>query len=274
MEHYHWLVPLGFILGTYGTLVGAGGAFILVPILLLVYPQASPETITSISLAVVFFNTVSGSLAYAGTKRIDYQSGLLFSLAAVPGAVLGALATCYVPRPMFDALLGTVLIGGAVFIFGRPDPSSLSITNAQLHPLRRRLVDSSGKVYDFSYNPALGLGLSSIVGFLSSLLGIGGGVLHVPALIKLLGFPAHIATATSHFMLAIMSLTATIVHIATGAFTQGARRTLALSVGMIIGAQLGVLLSDRLRGRLLVRGLAVALALVGLRLFWTVCQSP
>ena len=71
MEQYHWFVPLGFILGAYGTLVGAGGAFILVPILLLMYPEASPETITSISLAVVFFNCLSGSAAYAGTKRIE-----------------------------------------------------------------------------------------------------------------------------------------------------------------------------------------------------------
>jgi uncharacterized membrane protein YfcA len=135
-------------------------------------------------------------------------------------------------------------------------------------------VDLGNNVYQFSYNPMVGLALSLIVGFLSSLLGIGGGVIHVPMLIKLLGFPAHVATATSHFMLAIMSLAATLVHIGTGAFAHGVRRTIVLSLGMIIGAQLGAILSGRLRGPLLVRGLAAALGLVGLRLLWTACQAP
>jgi uncharacterized membrane protein YfcA len=252
-------------------LVGAGGAFILVPILLLLYPEASPETITSISLAVVFFNTASGSAAYAGTKRIDYKSGVMLSLATVPGAVLGALLTPYIPRRAFDALLGAVLVLAATYIFGWPNPSSLPIGRASSRQSQRYLVDLGGNVYEFSYNPAVGLALSFIVGFLSSLLGIGGGVIHVPMLIKLLGFPAHVATATSHFMLAIMSLAATLVHIGTGAFACGVRRTIVLSLGMIIGAQLGAILSGRLRGPLIVRGLAAALGLVGLRLLWTAC---
>src|SRR6185295_19952217 len=53
------LVPLGFAVGTYGTLVGAGGGFVLVPALLIIYPDESPSSITSISLAVVFFNALS-----------------------------------------------------------------------------------------------------------------------------------------------------------------------------------------------------------------------
>ena len=270
MEQYHWLVPLGFVLGAYGTLVGAGGAFILVPILLLLYPQASAETITSISLAVVFFNCLSGSVAYAGTKRIDYKSGLLFSVATVPGAVAGALVTRCVPRGPFDALLGVVLIIASIFIFVRPNPSSTARTKASAHQFRRTLVDSEGKTYDFSYSLPVGLALSLVIGFLSSLLGIGGGIIHVPVLILLLSFPVHIATATSHFMLAIMALAATLVHVVTGGFEHGGiHRTIALSVGMIIGAQLGAILSDRLRGHLIVRALAVALALVGLRLLWT-----
>jgi hypothetical protein len=275
MEQYHWFLPLGFVLGAYGTLVGAGGAFILVPILLLMYPQASPETITSISLAVVFFNCLSGSIAYAGTKRIDYKSGLLFSVATVPGAVLGTLATAYVKRGFFDALLGGVLIIASIFIFVRPDPVLRPRKKSSPHQFRRILVDSGGETHDFSYNLPLGLALSLIIGFLSSLLGIGGGIIHVPVLILLLNFPVHIATATSHFMLAIMALTATLMHIGTGGFEHGGiQRTIVLSVGMIIGAQLGAILSPRLQGSFIVRGLAIALALVGIRLLWVAAQAP
>jgi uncharacterized membrane protein YfcA len=69
---YLWLIPLGFVIGAYGTLIGAGGGFVLVPILLLLYPQAAPETLTSISLAV---NALSGKIH--GTWIIR---GLAFAL--------------------------------------------------------------------------------------------------------------------------------------------------------------------------------------------------
>ncbi|HET8577619.1 MAG TPA: TSUP family transporter [Methylomirabilota bacterium] len=54
------LAAAGFVIGVYGTLIGAGGGFILVPLLLLLYPKESADTIASISLAVVFFNALSG----------------------------------------------------------------------------------------------------------------------------------------------------------------------------------------------------------------------
>ena len=69
-----WLIPLAFFAGTYGTLIGAGGGFVLAPALLLLYPGEAPEIITSISLRAVFFNALSGTLARASSKRIDYKS--------------------------------------------------------------------------------------------------------------------------------------------------------------------------------------------------------
>ena len=105
-----------------------------------------------------------------------------------------------------------------------------------------------------------------MVGYLSSFLGIGGGIIHVPALSYLLNFPVHIATATSHFILAIMALTATVVHIVTGAFHHGAHRTVALAIGVVLGAQIGARLSERIQGGWIIKGLAGALGLVGLRI--------
>ena len=72
-----------------------------------------------------------------------------------------------------------------------------------------------------AYNPAIGIWLSLFVGYISSVLGVGGGFIHVPALTSLLNFPVHIATATSHFVLAIMALTGTLVHVAHGVFARG-----------------------------------------------------
>jgi uncharacterized membrane protein YfcA len=83
-----------------------------------------------------------------------------------------------------------------------------------------------------------------------------------------LDFPVHIATATSQFTLAIMALTGTLVHIATGAFHRGVRRTIALTIGVLLGAPLGAWLSSRIRGDWIIRGLAAALAVVGICLLF------
>src|SRR5476649_259311 len=102
------LVAIGFAVGAFSTNVGAGGGFILTPILLVLYPHDPPRTITAISIAVVFFNAGSGSIAYAKQRRIDYRSGLVFGIATLPGAVLGALAVGHVSRRFFDLLMAVV----------------------------------------------------------------------------------------------------------------------------------------------------------------------
>jgi uncharacterized membrane protein YfcA len=104
------------------------------------------------------------------------------------------------------------------------------------------------------------------VGYLSSLFGIGGGIIHVPLLTSLLDFPVHVATATSHFILAIMALAGTLTHIATGTFAHGVHRTIYLGMGVLVGAQVGARLSRRMRGAWIIRSLALALGAVGIRL--------
>src|SRR5690606_16369806 len=114
------LIFLGLMVGTFGTMVGAGGGFILVPILLLLYPEKDPEIITSISLAVVFLNATSGSLAYAFKKRIDYKSAWLFCITTLPGSILGALSTSYISRHTFNLVFGIILFILATVLLIKP----------------------------------------------------------------------------------------------------------------------------------------------------------
>lgn len=260
---------LGFGVGVFGTLVGAGGGFILTPVLLLVYPKSSPSLITAISLIVVFFNAGSGSIAYARQKRIDYRSGIVFALCTLPGAVVGVLLANSVKRPAFDVIMGVALTALAWWLVrGRKQPPGG-------HPGRgvlRTIVDRDGKEYQYYANVRLGALCSIGVGFVSSFLGIGGGVVHVPLLVTVLGFPTHVATATSHFVLAWMALVATLTHVVTGTFHGGLglRRAAALSVGVVFGAQLGAVLSQRLSGTVIQRLLAVGLLALGVRLVLSV----
>ncbi|MGB8991240.1 MAG: sulfite exporter TauE/SafE family protein [Desulfobaccales bacterium] len=264
-------VALGFGVGAYGTLIGAGGGFVLMPLLLLMYPRANPDRLTAISLAVVFCNALSGSAAYARMKRIDYRSGLMFAAAATPGAIVGALQTSQVSREVFDLIFSVVLIAVAVAMVLRPN---LEHRPRGGHPLSRwettrRLVEANGAGHEWTFYPVIGVVLSFFVGYFSSFLGIGGGIIHVPALVWLLHFPVHIATATSHFILAIMALTGTLVHVWNGVLAQSWRETLALSVGVLLGAQLGAYFSNKIKGAWIIRSLAFALGLLGIRILIT-----
>jgi hypothetical protein len=130
--------------------------------------------------------------------------------------------------------------------------------------VERRLADASGGVLRYRYDRAWGILLSFGVGYASSVLGVGGGIVHVPALIYLLGFPAHVATATSHFILAVTAGVGTLSHAALGhVFLVPAG---LMGLGAVLGAPLGARLSRKLHGGWIVRGLAVALAGVGIRL--------
>ena len=269
MEQFLWLIPLGFMVGTFGTLIGAGGGFILVPVLLLLYPDKSPETITSISLAVVFFNALSGSLAYLKMKRIDFKSGIIFAIATIPGSILGAYSTSYIPRNIFNIVFGILLIVACVFLMLKSENKKVIDGKLPRGHMTRTLTDIDGIKHIFSYNPVLGVVISVFVGYISSLLGIGGGIIHVPVLVHVLNFPVHIATATSHFVLAVMSLSGTVVHLQSGVLTEGAQLIIPLSIGVLFGAQLGARLSKRFHGVWIIRSLAIALGLVGIRILIT-----
>jgi uncharacterized protein len=200
-------------------------------------------------------------------KRVDYKSGLLFSAASLPGAVIGALTTSQIPRWLFDTVFGLLLIGASITLLF---PGNLrkkgTAPEMPSRGVSRHLVEADGTGHSYVFNPILGMALSFLVGFFSSLLGIGGGIIHVPALVYFLHFPVHIATATSHFILANMALTGTVTHILTGTFSHGIHRTIFLAIGVMVGAQLGARLSNRIKGTWIMRSLAVALGLVGLRI--------
>jgi len=249
---YFSLFLLGIAIGLFGTLIGAGGGFILMPILLFVFPKETPDTLTSISLTVTFINALSGTIAYSRMKRINYRNGLIFSAAAVPGAIVGAYLTQFISREVFSLIFSFILIAVSIFIF--------------FYGKVEEHTSKSHKIKLSSSKLITGIIFSLFIGLASSFLGIGGGIIHVPVLANILMFSVHAATATSHFILAITSFAGLAVHVFTGKFQYGIRRASAISLGALIGAQIGAKLSTRVHGKIIIRILAVALFFVGIRL--------
>jgi hypothetical protein len=270
-----WLQLIGFVLfgiavGTYGTLIGAGGGFIIVPVLLLVLHWPHEQAVAT-SLMVVTANATSGTLSYSRQKRVDFQTGVRFAAATVPGAIIGSFVVQLLTSQTFNTLFGILLVLISIYLMLRPERPKGEGPKVERPPglagwgwTVRHKVDSRGEAYDYGFSLPWGILLSFGVGFLSSILGIGGGIIHVPALITLFDFPAHIATATSHFILAISAATGTTTQLFLGnvQIVPG----LEMAAGALVGAQIGGALSHRVKGVWIVRGLAGALILVGIRL--------
>jgi hypothetical protein len=262
LAHVLGYVVLGAAVGAVGTLIGAGGGFVLIPVLLFLFPHERAANLTAISLAVVCANALSGTIAYTRLKRVDWRSAVLFALAGLPGSVLGAWITHAIDRRLFDPLLGlTLMLGGILVLVQRREPA----THVPGEPTRT-LIERDGKVHRYSPRIGLGMFVSAGVGVVSSLLGIGGGILHVPAMVYGLGFPTHIATATSHAVVAVLTLAAVVVHAADGTLAPVLGRTLPIGAGALLGAQLGAGLSTVVQGRWILRALGAGLFVVGVRL--------
>ncbi len=262
------LVALGAAVGTLGTLVGAGGGFLLVPLLLLIYDQEDPGTITAMSLAVVSVNATSGSLAYARQRRIDYYTGAWFAVATLPCAIAGSFLVQFIDRRTFAGLFAGVLGGVAVYLALRRPAAAIREPLEGRGVVTREIRDQRGQRFRYAYRLWQGIAISAGIGLVSSLLGVGGGVLHVPIMATVLHFPVHVATATSQFVLAFMALQATVTHVLAGnlGWDESLARAGLLAAGAIPGAQAGARLARRLKGDIIVRVLAGALLLVALRL--------
>ncbi|NKB65472.1 MAG: TSUP family transporter [Candidatus Latescibacteria bacterium] len=259
MEEFLILLAMGVGAGALGSLVGAGGGFLLVPALLLMYPEQATAQVAAVSLIVVFFTAFSGSINYAWMQRIDYQAGVAFAVAAAPTAMLGAYLSHYVPRAYFDPAMALLLVSVAIFLVLRPPQNKAGADGATSLPQRH--LGPRGL--------SLGCVLNAYIGLLSGLMGIGGGVVGVPILVKVLRFSPHVAAATSLFALTITAFCGVLVHVVHDRLSQLGDIALFLAMGVLVGAQLGPKISTHLKGTGLLRVLAVVLGCVGGRILWS-----
>lgn len=264
------LAIFGVAVGTYGTLVGVGGGFLVVPILLLVY-NLSPPAAAATSLVVVLLNATSGSVTYVRRGRVDVRTGLLLAVATVPGAFfIGPALAERMPERAFKIGFGIFLLAMATLLFMRPERKAPAEHHAQrrgLFMLRRTFRDGAGNTLDYEFDVVLAVVLSFGIGILSSMLGIGGGIVHVPALIHLMSFPVHVATATSQFVLAFTAAAGVAKYASDGYVAWPL--ALVIGAGVILGAQLGARLSQRIKGAALVRILVIAIVVLAVRLLYS-----
>jgi len=248
----------GVLAGSYGTIVGAGGGFIFVPALLIFF-NMSPALAAGSGLVIVLINALTGVTGYAKQKRIDYKAGIHIGSGAIPGSFAGVWLLKFQASEStaFFWIFATILVSLGVFLFIK----NFSIKNiSETAAVREQDVETS------LLSSKWFLPIGFFLGILSSYLGIGGGWLLVPILIYMFRFPTHIATATSIFSLCLYTSTGVILQILYDHVDW--LTVLWGGLGIILGAHLGVSISNRISSKVIIQMLSILLIVMGVRLYF------
>ena len=272
------LFTLGVATGIYGVLVGAGGGFILAPVLILFFSK-DPEIAAGTSLALVSINSISGFIAYRKSGFIDVRSGFLFAIAAVPGSVLAPFILDVMPGNIFRTLFGVLLLSLAIHMFFRgskaEDDSDYTSDDITLKPAlpkwmsftvkERRITAFDGTIFNYRFNESMATTFNLILGFVSSFFGTGGGFLRTPILVSAFSFPVKVAVATSIFSLSFYATIGAAAH----AFNHNIEWYPTLvwgGLGLVIGGQIGARIAQRIKSFWILKLLLLVVLLLGLQL--------
>ena len=166
-----------------------------------------------------------------------------------------------------SCLFGGILIAVALYLIFKPKIKENTL--AKTTGLKSKIIDSKGTLFTYVTNLKIGTPIIFSFGFLSGMLGIGGGIFNVPAFVILLRIPIEIATATSIFILVGTSLVANITNLLQGDLSGYYSIVLSICVGSFIGGQIGTKLAKRITSLWIARVLSFTLILVGIRLITT-----
>ncbi len=248
----------GVVAGGLGASLGIGGGVFLVPLLNLAL--GFPITVAAaISLATVIATSSTVTAGRAGKRLMNFRLGMVLEVATAAGSVLGGITAQLLAQATLQKLFGLVTAFTAFVTIRRLKKRNVILDpSMDPGPLGGRYhEDESGGtiVYKVKRLP-LGLAVSFVAGNVSSLLGIGGGVIKVPVLNAYCGVPLRAAAATSAFMIGVTATGGAIIYFGNGQLLPAA------AAAAVLGVQLGSWLGFRISAGVPVRYLKVLLAAV------------
>lgn len=231
-------------IGFLASLLGVGGGFLLVPIL--VFSGLNAHLAVGTSVASVTFTGISSFTAYYRQRRGDYKLALLLEGFTVPASILGSYISTFMSCEGLEFAFAITLVAVCFTMWISP-----VISSKEKHfPLgvTRKKVDVEGIEFNYHVSLLPAILLSFFAGMLVGLFGISGGILKVPILV-ICGVPVHIAVATSSLMILITSASAFTSHVILGdvAFDY----LIFVIPGIIVGAQVGARISKKTRSKTL-----------------------
>jgi uncharacterized protein len=248
----------GVIAGAMGSLLGLAGGVFLVPFLNLGLNFSFPVA-AAISLTTVIATSSSVSAVRSREHVINLRLGMLLEVATAGGSLLGGITAQLIDPAHLQKLFGLTMAAIAATMMTRLNRRNVILdSSVETGVLGGRYVEqeSGGVVCYRVKRLPLALFASFVAGNVSSLLGIGGGVIKVPVLNAWCGVPLRVAAATSAFMIGVTATPGAIIYYGRGQLIP------ALAAAAVLGVQLGSWRALRLAPKVPAKWLKLLMAVV------------
>ena len=279
------LLAMGAAVGFLSGMFGVGGGFLITP--LLIFYNIPPAIAVATGANQVIASSFSGTLAHMKRGTLDFKLGTVLLGGGIVGSTVGIYVFTVLRElgqlDLFISLLYVVMLGtvGGLMLVESVNALRRARDGAAptlkkpgqhnwIHRLPLKMRFRASKLF-VSVIPVIGLGAG--IGFLSSIMGVGGGFIMVPALIYLLKVPTNVVVGTSLFQIIFVAAYTTIVHASTN-YTVDVVLAFMLMIGGVAGAQYGAKAGQRLRGEQLRALLALLVLAVALRLAFDLFVRP
>jgi uncharacterized protein len=279
------LIALGLVVGFLSGMFGIGGGFITTPFL--IFLGVPPAIAVGTGASQVVASSVSGAIAHWQRGNVDLRMGLLLIAGGVVGATTGVafqrLLKAAGQLDLFIALSYVVLlgtVGGLMLVESvrtmrrSPGPVKSSSRRGGQHIWVQRLPIKlrfrTAQLYISAIPPVL---IGASVGWLTAIMGVGGGFMLVPALIYLLRVPTRVVIGTSQFQVVFITAFATLLQ-ATLNYSVDLLLAAPLMIAGVFGAQYGVRAGQRLNAEQLRALLALLVLAVAIRLAFGLVIVP
>ncbi len=254
----------GLGIGTIASMVGLGGGILIIPTCIFVFGFPIKDSIV-ISLFFMTGTVISASIRYMKLKLVNYRLALLYSIWDVPGVIIGGLITLVVTNNILAGLCGSIIMGLSILLFRskkiKVSTQHISKNNESINALPKNSNDTLKstttikrkkiRVESFAF-----ASFSSFSGgLISGLVGLGGGTVDTTSMI-LLDLEPKEAAATGEFGNIVSPLSGLIVHLVLGSYTSSWLWPILMTLGGIVGAQIGVYLTSRVKGNIIQKILA------------------
>lgn len=271
---YWYMFPVSLLVATVAMASGVEGATFFAPIFILGL-GLPPEIAIGTGLITEVFGFASGLYAYARKKLIDYRLGLNLLMVTVPLALVGTWASGRIEADILKVILGVGLFAVAISFLRAPDHSDVVLLDEHIKKdfgdtnAETCLTTSDGEEIRYTVcNKSEGMLISGVGGLFIGLISTGLGEMNSYFLLQRCRVPSRVSVATSVLVVAVTALVAAGGHLFQ--FVQSGSETLQTVSnlviftvpGVIIGGQMGSLVSSRISQKVLERSMGILFILV------------
>ncbi|MCL2888393.1 MAG: sulfite exporter TauE/SafE family protein [Elusimicrobia bacterium] len=239
------LIPIGFVIGLIGSMFGIGGGLFVVPVLHFGFKVPLHQAIAC-SLLTIVASSMMATMSKVRNGVTNIRLSKALEIPSISGAIFGSAVVGAMPLSVLKIMFSAVAVAMAVDMFKNPvrvlagGKERVYTAGGEGDAFADSFRDkATGRTVRYQVkNLKWAVPVSLTAGFLSSTLGIGGGVINVPLITNVCKAPVKVASATSSYKLGLTACAGSIMYFKQGYIIPDV--TIMMVLGILAGAYVGM----------------------------------